>query len=299
MGEARRGYDESWDTWEPAANLSCPVLLERFEASRKKKIPKKTTSKATAKARPRPAPKAGTKKKMVKAKTSKVKAKTSKASRPVKRPAPKKSAKKFSKTTVASDPTEVDEEAGLDGVSVLVGAESAWACRLSFIDLSVNSDKYYYIQVLTDGDKVWLYQRWGRSGTTGQKVATEMAEAEATDGFQKKFKEKTGNAWGSANVAQDGKYKLIQSVSRGRPAGVWEYYQDNYLDGKGPGWYPYHASAVPIVEGVHSEWQANPGNGLNVRCVQSGHFSYRVDFDSMSQTNLSTQKVRPIRRNGD
>lgn len=51
------------------------------------------------------------------------------------------------------------------------------------------------------------------------------------------------------------------------------------------------------MEGVHEEWEDN--EWLNVRCVQSGHFKYRVDFNTMKQTNISTSKSRQIRRTVD
>ena len=42
-------------------------------------------------------------------------------------------------------------------------------------------------------------------------------------------------------------------------------------------------------------FQAN-GAGMARRVVQSGHFSYGVDLDRGTQTNLSTGRERPIRR---
>ena len=55
--------------------------------------------------------------------------------------------------------------------------------------------------------------------------------------------------------------------------------------------------AAAIVEGVHMEWKNNPS--LDVRCVQSGAFPYKVDFNMMMQTNVGhpARKQRHIRRN--
>lgn len=71
--------------------------------------------------------------------------------------------------------------------------------------------------------------------------------------------------------------------------GVWQYY-DN-------GWYNYTGDASRIVEGVYQEFiAAGEGSGLDIRAIQSGHFSYMVNFQNMEQTNTSTGTMRKIRR---
>jgi len=78
---------------------------------------------------------------------------------------------------------------------------------------------------------------------------------------------------------------------------LWQYYVDDGVDGKPVGWYDYTRDAAAIVEGVHSEWQNNPT--MDVRCVQSGTWCYKVDFNEMRQTNVGhpAHKQRQIRRN--
>lgn len=50
---------------------------------------------------------------------------------------------------------------------------------------------------------------------------------------------------------------------------VWQYY-----DG---GWHNYANDASLIVEGVFKEFEAaGEGSGLDIRAIQSGHFSYMV-----------------------
>jgi hypothetical protein len=130
-----------------------------------------------------------------------------------------------------------------------------------------------------------------------------------------KFKEKTGNTVASVAkgtfAAIDGKYDLLQGdaaatrrsmddLTVGKDKGcLWQYYVDDGVDGKKVGWYDYYRDAAAIVEGVYSEWQRNPRDGLSVRCVQSGTFCYHVDFNQMQQTNVThpNRKQRQIRRN--
>ena len=68
------------------------------------------------------------------------------------------------------------------------------------------------------------------------------------------------------------------------------------MDGKADGWYNYANEASETVETVYQENTRN--SDMEVRCVQSGAFSYRVDFKTMTQTNLthSAHKQRKIRR---
>jgi hypothetical protein len=47
------GYDHSYDTWEPAANLHCPILLKEFLQSRASTSTDKTTLPKTPKATPK------------------------------------------------------------------------------------------------------------------------------------------------------------------------------------------------------------------------------------------------------
>lgn len=52
---------------------------------------------------------------------------------------------------------------------------------------------------------------------------------------------------------------------------------DDYVDGKGCGWYNYDDTAAATVDGVWSEWNTTKNDEfLSVRCVHSGHFDYAV-----------------------
>merc|ERR1712048_1521821 len=89
--------------------------------------------------------------------------------------------------------------------------------RLALIDAIKNHDKYYVLQVLENpGHKApkncFSYQRWGRTGTSGQaKMQGPVDEAKAAGVIKKVFKSKTGAAWGTVSPghkAKPGKYWL-------------------------------------------------------------------------------------------
>jgi hypothetical protein len=72
---------------------------------------------------------------------------------------------------------------------------------------------------------------------------------------------------------------------------------DDRVDGKPTAWYDYILAASEGVDAVFVEWESNPW--LDVRCIASGNWSYRVDFNTQTQTNVSTGKTRKIRRTVD
>lgn len=193
--------------------------------------------------------------------------------------------------------------------------------------VSKNSDKFYCMQVIesrgppvgtgapakTKGGRkkkapqYWAFSRWGRSGTGG----TCMLEGpfddvdDAKEVFRTKFKQKSGRDWdetdgSNARYTQaKGKYKVgKKNYTTKRSAGMWQYYLGAPQDGKSAGWYDYDVSASEIVDDVWQQWQDNPGNGLDVRCVESGIWAYRVDFNTMTQTNVKhpAHTTRSIRR---
>jgi len=310
-----KGYSSDNDTWESEGNCAgCPDKIKQYEDSAAKRPTKKAVKKKKKAAKK-------VVKKVVTKGTAKGKATAKKAVRKItvgkitaKRPYPPAASPpklvrvgSFSSGAGVSDLIDVDEGARHMMCDVLheTGAR-AYSASLKNVDASKNMDKYYVLQVLAkevpgQPSLYWSHQRYGRSGNSGQSATLPCTKEDAIKAFEKKFKEKTGTDWpkkGKFAKSIPGKYWPITVKAQSNvAAGTWEYYQDKPMgDGSQPGWWPYHASAVPIVEGVYGEWKNNPAGGLNVRCVESGHFSYRVDFDAMMQTNLSTHKQRPIRR---
>ncbi|RHZ24582.1 hypothetical protein DYB31_012511 [Aphanomyces astaci] len=175
---------------------------------------------------------------------------------------------------------------------------------LVLVDLAQNMDKFYILQVIQGMGSLFAspvyysFTRWGRTGTLGQ---TQMEGPfptliEAQGLFEAKFRDKTAQAWANrASFAQlDGKYDLLRVDYEADASGQWEYYMDNFVDGKATGWYPYTAEGTTQTELLWQTHQAN--SAYNRRIVQSGFYSYCIDLDEMTQTNISTTKQRRIRR---
>jgi len=211
--------------------------------------------------------------------------------------APKARAPKQKAPPTDNNPAADKATAHLDGVTVMNHY------KLVQMDIEKNMDKYFILQLVKSKEGHFCVTRWGRTGTEGQsQLFGPMKYDQALKELEKKFKDKTGCALGSYSK-KEGKYELLVNgaapgeVSRAGGGCLWQYYVDDGVDGKADGWYDYYKDAAEIVESVYAEWQAN--NHLDVRCVQSGHFSYRVDFNAMMQTNVThpARKQRHIRRN--
>lgn len=182
--------------------------------------------------------------------------------------------------------------------------------RLIRINPAENSDSYYVLQGLEDprvpaksAKRCYAYQRWGRTGTGGVcRLQGPMQQSKVEAHLFKVFKAKTGSPWGSlkpGEKALSGKYWLANpSTDCLDPCAVWQYYVGDGVDGKHKGWHPYDAEGVAQVEALYAEHQANRGstNPTSKRFVDSGKFTYCIDFDTLSQSNIATGKTRSIRR---
>jgi hypothetical protein len=72
---------------------------------------------------------------------------------------------------------------------------------------------------------------------------------------------------------------------------VWQYRDNGHV------WRNYFPAANNVVEVVYQDYLKNPGM-TDVRSVQSGQWSYLVDFRQMTQQNVQHEAhtTRPIRR---
>ncbi|XP_028397307.1 uncharacterized protein LOC114521091 isoform X2 [Dendronephthya gigantea] len=89
-----------------------------------------------------------------------------------------------------------------------------YACLLNCVD--GKSDKFYRIQLLRNVNGFHVWTRWGRNGTEGQsKLEGPISQADAVKNFEKKFMEKTKNAWNKREQfkAVKGKYTLVEKTS--------------------------------------------------------------------------------------
>mmetsp|Transcript_40316 Transcript_40316/g.95772 ORF Transcript_40316/g.95772 Transcript_40316/m.95772 type:complete len:299 (+) Transcript_40316:64-960(+) len=235
------------------------------------------------------------------------------AKAPAKAPAkvPAKKAAAAAKAPAPSKSKSVAVAAGqapnlVANTNIYVEGSTVWACDLAYVDRAQNSDKFYNMRILVDtaGTAFWCTQQWGRTGTSGQSnidgpfPTADHGKAVLEDTFQRK----TGNVWGAPFKQKSGKYNLIKKdFGAARTATVkWEYHLTNDPLGKPDGWYPYDGDVVTAgsaMSNMEEYWEQFQGNAwLDTRFVDSGQFTYKVDFNKMEQTNTRSNKTRPIRR---
>eukprot|EP01006_Ploeotia_vitrea_P052453 TRINITY_DN67689_c12_g5_i1.p1 TRINITY_DN67689_c12_g5~~TRINITY_DN67689_c12_g5_i1.p1 ORF type:complete len:572 (-),score=151.96 TRINITY_DN67689_c12_g5_i1:109-1617(-) len=194
-GYKRKDRDEEDDEDEDESDEEPP----------KKKAKKAAKPKAKAKAKPKPKPKAGKKKKQEESEDEDEDESEESDDEP---PAKKKAS--------ASPPPSprggiVDREVpGRNKYTIY----DEYHCKLNQTNIGQNNNKYYIIQVLTDGSKYWSWNRWGRVGEPGQNAMKAFPTAAgAIAAFKKKFKDKTVNNWEDRDnfVPRPQKYTLIET----------------------------------------------------------------------------------------
>eukprot|EP01062_Namystynia_karyoxenos_P026213 TRINITY_DN20439_c0_g1_i1.p1 TRINITY_DN20439_c0_g1~~TRINITY_DN20439_c0_g1_i1.p1 ORF type:complete len:379 (+),score=107.60 TRINITY_DN20439_c0_g1_i1:94-1137(+) len=179
--------------------------------------------------------------------------------------------------------------------------------KLVLVEPSINSDKYYVLQCFCDGgdtSQSYVFSRWGRTGTAGScKLDGPMDEGAAVGHFLKTFMSKHGRAWSARKTGEPlpGKYELIahdDAKARKAKRGTWEYWVDDGVDGKKPGWYPYSADGSSNVEDLYHAYHVQGNSRLHTRWVVSGMYTYKVDLKAGTQQNTMVPpfKTRKIRR---
>jgi len=86
--------------------------------------------------------------------------------------------------------------------------------KLNQTDVANNNNKYYFIQSLTKGGKLFLWTRWGRVGdakSSQSKLEGPFDEKKGKKAFESKFASKTQNKWSDRGAfkPKPGKYTLI------------------------------------------------------------------------------------------
>eukprot|EP01043_Picozoa_sp_COSAG02_P056756 COSAG02_NODE_6779_length_3365_cov_1.424066_1_plen_395_part_00 len=197
-------------------------------------------------------------------------------------------------------------QVGGDDAAVCVDEDGAYLeAQLSQIEVKSNTDKFYTIQVVRDdsSDEYFCVAHWGRTGTKGDSKVDGPFDslADAVAAFEAKFKAKAGVVYSKRTEytpkAKKYAYKHVNYCRVAEGSVMWQYWVDDFVDGKQPGWYDYFAEASEGVDAVWQEWQSN--TWLDVRCIASGNWTYKVDFNTMTQENTATSKVRTIRRTVD
>ncbi|KAI1320701.1 Poly [ADP-ribose] polymerase 2 [Mortierella claussenii] len=97
--------------------------------------------------------------------------------------------------------------------SVYVDSEVAWNARLNQTNIGHNNNKFYLIQLLqSKSGQYAVFSHWGRVGAHGQSSIEMYSDVDvAKRGFDKKFRDKTKNAWAARDsfVKYSGKYHLL------------------------------------------------------------------------------------------
>eukprot|EP01029_Cantina_marsupialis_P019336 TRINITY_DN44947_c0_g1_i4.p1 TRINITY_DN44947_c0_g1~~TRINITY_DN44947_c0_g1_i4.p1 ORF type:complete len:1169 (-),score=438.26 TRINITY_DN44947_c0_g1_i4:173-3643(-) len=93
------------------------------------------------------------------------------------------------------------------------GPNNVWDCMLNQTNLSSNNNKFYVIQLLSDGNNYYTFTRWGRVGVKGQQMTAGPGDLQTCkDAFEKKFYTKTKNHWEDRDdfVSYARKYTLLK-----------------------------------------------------------------------------------------
>lgn len=96
---------------------------------------------------------------------------------------------------------------------VYSSATETFDVMLNQTNIGQNNNKYYVIQLLTNGGSYSTWNRWGRVGEPGQNKLSPFGGnlAAAQSDFMKKFKDKTGNNWDTRDnfVKKAQKYDMV------------------------------------------------------------------------------------------
>ena len=94
-----------------------------------------------------------------------------------------------------------------------------YSVTLNQTNVDGNNNKYYIIQLLVKDGTYYDFNRWGRVGEDGQKkLDSHGSFAAAQAAFEKKFKDKSSNAWASYKsgsfTGKSGKYIVIETEEK-------------------------------------------------------------------------------------
>lgn len=114
-------------------------------------------------------------------------------------------------STVVSNGHLLDEFCSVKGEIVQKNG-LVYTCALNQTELKINQNKFYIMQLVKNGNNYHLHKRWGRTGETGRVTPDNYGnEFTAINAFEKQFRSKTGNSWGTKNFEKkEGKYFLLE-----------------------------------------------------------------------------------------
>jgi predicted DNA-binding WGR domain protein len=89
-----------------------------------------------------------------------------------------------------------------------------YAAVLNQTNIEGNNNKFYIVQLLTDGTLYYVWTRWGRVGENGLNNLANCGDLKsAISEYKKKFKAKTGNKWEDLKnfKSKEGKYTFVET----------------------------------------------------------------------------------------
>lgn len=186
---------------------------------------------------------------------------------------------------------------------------TSFDAKLTRVDISQRIDCYFNLQMLQMNNSYYVYSHSGRTGSDGDvSVRGPFTKPNALHEFNKLYSDKTGNSWANKNIGgQPTSSELYQHLSTltrnaGRAQnGKWEYYlKDDHPanGGKPDGWYPYDEKAGNEVEQLYLDRADNASLVTRFVYSDTSGYTYKVDLATLSQTNTTSNKRRPIRRIG-
>jgi len=187
-------------------------------------------------------------------------------------------------------PLQIDPSLGLPpSYHVFQSQGTTYAFMLNQTDITYGvkgHNKFYFSQVLTDGENYSVLFKWGRVGANKpqQSLKKFVTSAAAVAAFEKKFKDKTKNEWDNkANfVAVKGKYTLVDVLENAMDD---DEDTDDDEEGGGGGGGNDVASALP--DKVQSLLQRICSRDM----LKSAMSELRIDVSKFPLGQLSKQQV--------
>ena len=107
----------------------------------------------------------------------------------------------------------IDEHCSVKG-ELIEHNGKVYSCVLNQTDIDANKNKFYIMQLIKNGSMYTLYTRWGRISEPGRpNTDTYPTESSGILAFEKQFKTKTGNVWGTTNFIKKSDRYFMSDVS--------------------------------------------------------------------------------------
>lgn len=119
----------------------------------------------------------------------------------------------MSKATISTKGHLIDAHCKYNTGIILESNGSVYDCTLNQTNISLNSNKFYIMQIIKINSGCMLFIRYGRISEVGVISYKHFSsESGAISFFEKQFKAKTGNNWSDRDnfVKKDGKYNLAE-----------------------------------------------------------------------------------------